>query len=1103
MPLGVRKQNSHGGGVSALKPWQKTLIIVGACVLGLAALLTGILVPTLGKDDGTTPVKKPHVCKNICVVCGKCTDLHCEDEKCADKCGGEKHSYAFEAEDALFGAGINGWVWTEQYGSRTAVAGLNKNKDASLTFIVRAEAATVASLVVDVSKFKDSRLARFTDYIGVTVNDGENLTSSTIISKTTTGDQTTESSFQRFNLGCVELKAGINLIKFTVLDNSENNAYIFDKIELLSDSALSAGHICTSVCPSCGKCTNTECTDEACAEKCDCVIADFEAENAIFVDGKPKWGYLEIASNDQGRTFVKNFNGNPGAVITFKFTVDGEPGTVYESDLYVTVTRFAIDTTFTDVLGVSINGGEYIKSNAVVSAFGGEAWSDESYGEFFIGKVALKAGENSISFTVLGENEYSGYNFDKITLRKAPPLAHECSDKCEICGGCTTDCDKPGCAEKCECDNITETVTIEAEDSAYADGENPPSWGGVHPETDGDVTFVAGFNGNVGAWIEFTYESAGERDALLFVTVNRRKVTTVFSDWITTRITYPDGTFVEPISTAVLDGYAWVGENDNEWKAGAFAKICIGKIGLKNGTNKIRFTVKTFDSVNDLGGYNFDKVTLELIGDAEPPVAVEHDIVVADNIQNGSVTASETKATAGTQITVTVTPDQGYVLKSLKFNGTDITESKTFVMPNADVTITAEFVDESAPPAAKYDLTFELDGGSGDIIGMEESYEEGAEITLPSGDGLTKDGSVFAGWTYNGTDYAAGDKFTMPANAVVFTAKWSAKIPDAVFEAEDAEYKDGANPSEWGGVHVEEIKVGETVTRKVVAGLNENLGAEVKFTVFVNGETDKTYSAALAVTISRNWFGNLKFTDYIGVKVNNEAFTSDVVVDGYWGDGVNVWSDDASYMEFVLGDIELKSGINTITFTTLSNENGKACNFDKMTLRNLSVAVTAPPTPQRVVLQAEDAVRVDGESPGQWSGVKIEEIETESGDKTGDHVVGGLNDNVGAYVEFTYESTDDREAVLKLRLNRRTVQTTFSDWVNTVVTYADGSSQTVNGDVEIGAYHNQWKAEAYIEIDLGKIQLKAGANKIRFTIKGYDGEKDIGGYNFDYISLEM
>ena len=79
------------------------------------------------------------------------------------------------------------------------------------------------------------------------------------------------------------------------------------------------------------------------------------------------------------------------------------------------------------------------------------------------------------------------------------------------------------------------------------------------------------------------------------------------------------------------------------------------------------------------------------------PVIVEYNITIGE-IENGTVTAPATSP-AGETITVTVTPDPMYVLTSLYYYTTDPEETtaidlvtKQFVMPEADVTIGAEFM---------------------------------------------------------------------------------------------------------------------------------------------------------------------------------------------------------------------------------------------------------------------------------------------------------------------------------------------------------------------------------------------------------------------------
>lgn len=59
--------------------------------------------------------------------------------------------------------------------------------------------------------------------------------------------------------------------------------------------------------------------------------------------------------------------------------------------------------------------------------------------------------------------------------------------------------------------------------------------------------------------------------------------------------------------------------------------------------------------------------------------------------QNGTVTASAKEAAVNTDITLTVTPAKGYILKSLKYNDIDISGAQAFTMPDGNVTVTAVF----------------------------------------------------------------------------------------------------------------------------------------------------------------------------------------------------------------------------------------------------------------------------------------------------------------------------------------------------------------------------------------------------------------------------
>ena len=138
-----------------------------------------------------------------------------------------------------------------------------------------------------------------------------------------------------------DLKEGENTIRFTVLTTGDLSGYNFDKITLLSDVAVTEPHECTSVCPICGECLDSECENPVCATKCgagkDAYV--FEAEDAEIADGPaPYAGYGII--NSGGRTYIGNLNQNTGATVTF--TVNAEEAATVS--LVVTVNRRFAET---------------------------------------------------------------------------------------------------------------------------------------------------------------------------------------------------------------------------------------------------------------------------------------------------------------------------------------------------------------------------------------------------------------------------------------------------------------------------------------------------------------------------------------------------------------------------------------------------------------------------------------------------------------------------------------------------------------------------------------------------------------------------------------
>lgn len=72
----------------------------------------------------------------------------------------------------------------------------------------------------------------------------------------------------------------------------------------------------------------------------------------------------------------------------------------------------------------------------------------------------------------------------------------------------------------------------------------------------------------------------------------------------------------------------------------------------------------------------------------------QYSVTVAPDIENGTISVDKEKSYEGDTVNVTATPDSGYVLETVKFNGKSakvVGNTATFTMPNADVTVTATF----------------------------------------------------------------------------------------------------------------------------------------------------------------------------------------------------------------------------------------------------------------------------------------------------------------------------------------------------------------------------------------------------------------------------
>lgn len=115
---------------------------------------------------------------------------------------------------------------------------------------------------------------------------------------------------------------------------------------------------------------------------------------------------------------------------------------------------------------------------------------------------------------------------------------------------------------------------------------------------------------------------------------------------------------------------------------------------------------------------------------------------------------------------------------------------------------------------AEFELTYNLNGGLGDEI-VAANIEEGGAVTLPGGDGITKDGFTFGGWSETIGGEAVGAGFVMPGAATTLYAVWTAEVIATVTVTYNVNGGVGDAPDVTSG------EVGADVTLKGVGGMTK------------------------------------------------------------------------------------------------------------------------------------------------------------------------------------------------------------------------------------------------------------------------------------------
>ena len=433
-----------------------------------------------------TEIDKPaHECESVCPTCGKCLDSACSEDACAEKCEGHgpaTTTVVQEAESVVNNGNKNfdgdDQIWVIGEDGRSGghrLGRVNEVSQANPGYYYFKWSITVAndcSVIISMNAAYGSDVNVATAF--PIVLNGEEISLDAVISNGGWGNYKTE------KFGTVNLKAGENILYIYIGSGAtcDIDYFTFESAEALTFNATEIdkpAHECESVCPTCGKCLDSACSEDACSEKCEghgpattTVVQEAEtvACNGNVGTGGDDQIWRSADENRSGGMYLIRINdvsvSNPGYYY-FKWSI------TVANDCTVSIginSARSGDINAATAFPAKLNGEDVVFDTTLAAS----SWTD--FNTATLGTIDLKAGENTL-YIYIGSG--ASCNIDYFTFESAEALtfnvteidkpAHECESVCPTCGKCLDSaCSEDACSEKCEGHGpATTTVVQEAE----------------------------------------------------------------------------------------------------------------------------------------------------------------------------------------------------------------------------------------------------------------------------------------------------------------------------------------------------------------------------------------------------------------------------------------------------------------------------------------------------------------------------------------------------------------------------------------------------------------------------------------------------------------